>query len=247
VVELPFREGERVEAGAVLARLDDDAARSAVAAAEAAEAAAGADFRRMEALLAKGAATPREREDAAARAAAAHAALLVAKDNLAYAVLRAPFAGMVASRPVHVGDVVSPGTTLIEVEGEGGLEVQTTLDADLAAIARPGLRIKALVDGQPQPLIATIRSVSAAGDPATHRFEVRADVPAASGLRSGLFARLVLPSPSASPRLLVPSGAVFERGGLRGVFVVQEGDARLASPGARPFVNQCNALRTHIL
>jgi RND family efflux transporter MFP subunit len=128
---------------------------------------------------------------------------------------------------VHVGDVVSPGTTLIEIEGEGGLEIQATLDADLAAVARPGLRAKALVDGQASPLVATVRSVSPAGDPSTHRFEVQADIPSAPGLRSGLFARLVLRSPAASPRLLVPAAAVFERGGLRGVFVIKEGKAHL--------------------
>jgi RND family efflux transporter MFP subunit len=227
VVELPLREGERAEAGAVLVRLDDAALRSAVAAAEAADQAAAADLARMEALLGKGAATPREREEATARAAAARAALLGARDNLAYAVLRAPFGGTVASRPVNVGDVVSPGTTLIEVEGEGGLEIQAAVEADLAAMARPGLRAKALVDGQAAPLLATVRSVSPAGDPGTHRFEVRADLPPAPGLRSGLFARLVLPSPTTSPRLLVPAAAVFERGGLRGVFVIKEGRARL--------------------
>ena len=71
-------------------------------------------------MLAKDAATPRERDEAAARAAAARAVFEGARDNLAYAVLRAPFAGRVGSRPVDVGEVVSPGTALIEIEGEGG-------------------------------------------------------------------------------------------------------------------------------
>ena len=47
--------------------------------------------------------------------------------------LRAPFAGMVAARPAHVGDVVSPGTPLVEVEGGGGLELEATLEEGLAA------------------------------------------------------------------------------------------------------------------
>jgi multidrug efflux pump subunit AcrA (membrane-fusion protein) len=83
------------------------------------------------------------------------------------------------------------------------------------------------VDGQSGPLTATVRAVSASGDPATHRFEIRADLPAASGLRSGLFARLLVPSTNGSRRLLVPRSAVFQRGGLNGVFVVKEGTARL--------------------
>lgn len=213
--------------GVVVARLDDAALRSGLLAAEAAAKAADADMARLDALLRKGAATPKEVEEGRARAAATSAAVAAARDNLAYAVLRAPFAGRVASRPVNVGDVVSPGTTLVEVEGTDGLEARATVESDLVSRLRPGLVLEALVDGLPGPVAATVTAVSASGDPATHRFEVRADLPAASGLRSGLFARLLIPSPLGSPRLLVPGAALVQRGGLSGVFVVAEGTARL--------------------
>lgn len=226
VVEVPRREGERVEAGAVVVRLDDAALRSAVAAAEASLAAAETEQRRTEALLGKGAATPRERDDAAARAAGARAAWEGAKESLAYAVLRAPFAGRIGTKPVNVGDVVSPGTTLVEIEGDGGFELAATVDAALASSLRPGFEAEALVDGQAAGLPAVVRAIAPAGDPTTHRFDLRADLPAAAGLRSGLFARLRLPAAGAS-RLTIPAGAVFDRGGLAGVFVVAEGHARL--------------------
>ena len=227
VIELPWREGDRVAAGAVVARLDDAALRSGLAAAEVAAKAADVDLARFEALLKKGAATPKEAEESRARAATTAAAVAAARDSLTYAVLCAPFEGIVASRHVNVGDVVSPGTTLIEIEGSGGLEARATVEVDVVAQLHPGLALEALVDGQPGPLTATVRAVSASGDPATHRFEVRADLPAASGLRSGLFARLLVPSPAGIPRLLVPKGALFQSGGLTGVFVVTGGTARL--------------------
>jgi membrane fusion protein, multidrug efflux system len=227
VVELPFREGERFAAGAVLVRLDDAALRSAVAAAESAAAAAKAESARMESLRARGAATPREAEEASSRAAAAEAALLAARDNLAYAALRAPFAGVVAARPASVGDVVSPGAPLVEIEGDGGFELHATLEADQAGLVRPGFEGRASVDGLPEPLTARLTSVSPAGDLATHRFEVKADLPPAHGLRSGLFARLLLPSSSDTTRLSLPTSALFERGGLTGVFVARDGRAWL--------------------
>jgi RND family efflux transporter MFP subunit len=235
VAELPYREGGVVAAGAVVARLDDAALRAAVAAAEAAVKAAEADLARAESLLRKGAATPRENEEAAARAAAARAQLSAARDNLSYAVLRAPFAGRVSARPVNVGDVVNPGTPVVEIEGEGGLEVLSTVEAASAVLVKPGLVVKAFVDGQAEPLAGTVRSVSPAGDPTTHRFEVKADLPPARGLRSGLFARLALPAVPGPERITVPAGALLERGGLTGVFVVAEGRARLrwVAVGAR--------------
>jgi RND family efflux transporter MFP subunit len=227
VADLPFREGERFAAGAVLVRLDDAALRSAVAAAESAAAAAAAESGRMDSLRSRGAATPREAEEASSRAAAAEAALLAARDNLAYAVLRAPFGGVVAARPASVGDVVSPGAPLVEIEGDGGFELHATLEAEQADLVRPGFEGRASVDGLAAPLTARLTSVSPAGDPATHRVEVKADLPSAPGLRSGLFARFLLPSSSETARLWVPSSAVFERGGLSGVFVARDGHAWL--------------------
>jgi RND family efflux transporter MFP subunit len=210
-------------------QLDDRALRAAYAAAAADAAAAEADLHRTESLLAKGAATPREDEQVRARAEGARSAVLAAREALAYAELRAPFAGTVASRPVHVGDVVSPGAPLLEIEGAEGLELQATLDGAEAAALRPGMTVEAVVDGITEPIRATVRSVSAAGDPGTHRFELRAVLPSTSGARSGLFARLLLPAaaPGKATRLVVPSASLFVRGGLAGVYVVAEGRARL--------------------
>jgi len=227
VVELPHREGDAVAKGAVLVRLDDQALRSALAAAEAGAVAAEADLARAEALLGRKAATPREAEDARARAASARSAVQAAQDAHSYAVLRAPFAGVVASRSVDVGDIVSPGAPLLEIEGEGGLELVATLDASETTRVRIGQTLMANMDGQAAPVAATVRSLSPAGDPTTHRFEMRADLKPTPGLRSGLFARLSLPPAAGETRLLVPQAAVFQRGGLTGVFVVAQGRARL--------------------
>jgi hypothetical protein len=122
---------------------------------------------------------------------------------------------------------VTPGTPLLEIEGLDGFEVRATLSQREAAVFKPGMRIEAAVDGLEQPLTATVRSLSAAGDPLTHRFELKADLEPAERLRSGLFARLALPAAQEDARLAVPAASVFSRGGLTGVFVLDEGRARL--------------------
>jgi RND family efflux transporter MFP subunit len=235
VVELPYRDGQWVPSGAVVIRLDDAAVRAAVAAAEAGVKAAEADLERTKTLVEKGAAAPRELDQVTAAASGARAQLTAAQDNLSYSALRAPFAGRVAVRRANLGDVVSPGMPLIEIEGEGGLELRATVQSEVAATLRPGAKVKALVDGQPGPLTATVTAIAPSGDPTTHRFEVKADLPAASGLLAGLFARLLVPRAAADPRLTVPATALFKRGGLVGLFVVSEGRARLrwVAAGAR--------------
>jgi RND family efflux transporter MFP subunit len=227
VVALPFREGERVTRGAVVVRLDEAALRSAELAAESALKAADTDLARARALLAKNAATPRELDEASARAAGARAAWMGVRDNLSYAVLRAPFAGVVAARPVHVGDVVSPGMPLLDLEGDGGLEIRATVDGALASSLTIGQRLAAEVDGQTAPVAVTVRAIAPAADPATHRVEVRADIAAGAHLRSGAFARLRIPQTDTPSRLTVPSAAIVQRGGLSGIFVVADDRARL--------------------
>ena len=235
---LPFREGDAVSAGAVVARIEDRALRAAVAAAEADRDAAESDRARSATLLSRGAGTPREAEQASARAAAARAAAEAAREALGYAELRAPFAGRVAARPGNVGDVVMPGTPLIEIDGADGLEVVATVDEDAVARLSPGALVTVEVDGQSSPIAATIRAVAPSGDAVTHRAQVRADLAATTGVRSGMFARLRMAPAQAlkgaatgqsaeEARLVVPESAVVRRGGLAGVFVVSQGRARL--------------------
>ncbi|HEY7509003.1 MAG TPA: efflux RND transporter periplasmic adaptor subunit, partial [Vicinamibacteria bacterium] len=158
-----------------------------------------------------------------------------ARDSLSYTALRAPFAGRIAARHVNVGDVVSPGVPLIEIDGEAGLELKATVEPALARTLRPGAKLQALVDGQPAPLTAIVTAVAPGGDPVTHRSEVKADLPAAAGLRAGVFARLLVPAAATEAALHLPASALLERGGLTGVFVVRDGRARLRwiAPGTR--------------
>jgi membrane fusion protein, multidrug efflux system len=234
VLALPFREGDAVPAGAVVARVEGRALRAALAAAEADREAAEADRVRAATLLSRGAATPRETEQANARAAAARAGAEAAREALGYAELRAPFAGRVAARPANVGDVVMPGAPLVEIDGEGGLEVVAAVAEDLVARLSPGERLAVDIDGQSSPIEATVRAVAPSGDAVTHRVQVRADIPRTAGVRSGMFARLRLaPAPAAKgaataeARLVVPASALVRRGGLSGVFVVSDGRVRL--------------------
>jgi RND family efflux transporter MFP subunit len=227
VRDLPFEEGAVVRAGEVVARLDDDALRAALHAAQAGHAAAEADARRFARLLERQAATARETETATARAAAAASAVAAAREALAYAVLRAPFAGRLASRLVREGDVVAPGQPLVTVEGDAGFELRANVSGAGAAALAPGTRLRATIDGVGE-IEATVRAVSSAGDPGTHRFEMIAGLEPAAGLRSGLYGRLALPAVAgATGEPAIPAAAAFARGGLIGVFVVEDGVARL--------------------
>jgi len=220
-------EGMRVRKGQRLARLDSGELEARIAAAESALSAASAEKARTDRLAAAQAATPREKELADSAAASARAALAEARAGLAYLDLAAPFSGRVASVPVHAGDHVQPGERLIVLESDGGFEVQASIEAGASADLTAGGMLPVHVDGVPGPVSAVLRTVSPAGDPETHRFLIRADLPPDPRLRSGLYASLDVPDSSAPIRRTIPAAAIVERGGLAGVFVVDDGKASL--------------------
>lgn len=227
VIEMNAREGERVSAGAVLVRLDGLALQAALDSALESDAAAHRDLQRAEALLVKGAATRNEVENAATAAARTRSMVVAAREAVSWATVRAPFPGRIAKKIASLGDSVNPGTPLIEIEGEGGLEVVASVESEVHERLRAGQPLEVRVDGVSEPVPATIRTLAPSADPSTHRFTLRADLPARSGVRAGLFARIAIPFKAASRRILIPASAVLYRGGLTGVYVIRDGRAWL--------------------
>ncbi|HET7752733.1 MAG TPA: efflux RND transporter periplasmic adaptor subunit [Anaeromyxobacteraceae bacterium] len=228
VIEVRVREGARVERGQVLVRLSDQDLRGALAASQTSLDVARTHEKRIRSLLQQQAATQVELDQAVAQRAQAEAAVSAARTNLAYAELRAPFAGVVQAKRVNAGDLVGPGQPLLDLEGSGGLEVQATVAEREAAGLRTGTRL-AFTSGGARG-IARVTALAPGGDPVSHRIALRAlVVDGAEHLRSGTFVRLEIPSSdrAAEAAVWIPRSAVVERGDLTGVFVVDGDRARL--------------------
>ena len=227
VVEaVAVEEGAFVRAGDSLVRLGGDDIRARLEAAEANLVAALAQRDRIRSLFGRGAATRQELDLAVAAEAAARAESEVARAQLKYVDLRAPFDGYVTGKRVQKGDLASPGQPLLSIQGVGRLRVAATVSRGQAQLIRVGDPSEAVLeDGS---VVRTrIAIAGPAGDPASLRFLVKCDLPAGSGARAGSFARLRLPRGPEEPAILVPEAALIERGALTGVFVAGEGRARL--------------------
>ncbi|MEL6550265.1 MAG: efflux RND transporter periplasmic adaptor subunit [Pseudomonadota bacterium] len=167
IAEVLVREGDVLEAGAVIARLDTrllDAERTRLAASDAALAAQAELARRtnarQEALLAGGHVSAQrvdetsllltQLEASRAEIAAAVAALEVRRDK---SVLRAPFAGRVAARALDTGAIVGPGTAVITLLETGPARFRAGLDPALAAGLAPGTRVEISAGAETYPAI----------------------------------------------------------------------------------------------
>ena len=220
-------EGQRVAAGALLVSLVDEDLQAGRQAAETAVATAQTQVRRMERLAAQDAATPAERDQAQVQLAQARAGLAGVQANLGYTQIRAPFAGVVQTRRVNEGDFVSPGTPLLELEGQGALEFTGSVSAAEARGLKLGQTVPFECEGQTGT--AQITGLATGGDPVSQRGSLRARVvKGMDGLRSGAFGRLRVPGVSAASQdMTVPASAMVRRGELNGVFLARGGLAQL--------------------
>ena len=218
-------------------------------AAEAGLALAKATYGRVAALESRRSATRQELDEAVAALRAAEGRLTAAVARVAqategaasadaaseasrvvegYAAVVAPFDGVVTEKLTEPGNMAAPGVPLLRVEGTAGFRLDVRLDESHLARVVAGTLVEVAVEalGAAGTLTGTVEEVSRAVDVDARTFLVKVTLPAAAGLRSGLFGRMRVAGPS-QPGLLVPAGAVVKRGQMSSVFVVEEGVARI--------------------
>jgi cobalt-zinc-cadmium efflux system membrane fusion protein len=125
-------------------------------------------------------------------------------------IVRAPLAGVVLSRDVMPGSVVSAGDPLLMITDTRTLWLDIAATEKLATALQPGSRITFTVrELVPQTFDAVIEDISAALDPATRTLPIHAVVQNASGaLRPAMFATVLLPLGEARAGVAVPDQAL---------------------------------------
>lgn len=233
ITELPAALGQKVSAGDVLVRLSPAEAEARLTRAEVQLKVARRDLARETNLLARGASTAEAVRDLQDRVTGCETMVREAEVQVGYTTLRAPFDGVVARRPVHGGDLASPGQPLLEIEGTADLEVEAAVPESAAAALVLGARFEVEAGGQ--TFTATLREVSSTADAATRTIGVKLAVPAGAPVRSGQFARVQVPGETRRV-VFVPVEALAPLGQMERVFVVEEGKRatlRLVRTGLR--------------
>jgi RND family efflux transporter MFP subunit len=174
----------------------------------------------MKALFAEEAVSKQEMENAIRTFKVSEANRRAVLAQLNYTIVKAPFDGVITEKKVEAGELASPGQTLLKMEDPNRLRLEATVaESDLKAVG-PGDRISVMIDALPgQSLAGTVSQILPAGDPQTHTFTIKVDLPSAHGLRTGMFGRLQLDK-GITRTIVLPSSAVIERGELTSVFVV---------------------------
>lgn len=173
--------------------------------------------------------------EAEARVAQANAGVDQAKTMLSYAVLTAPFPGIVTRKTVDAGDLAAPGTPLLVVDDPRQYRLEALVDEAHAPGVALGAKVTVHLDAANEDLTGVVSELTPAADPVTRSSVIKVDLPPHPALRSGIFGRARFAS-ATEPALTAPATALYQRGQLTGVFVVGAGDTarlRLVTVGKR--------------
>lgn len=204
VLTVTAEEGQTVRKGQLLARIEARTASEAVTSAtssvrsqEQALDLARRELARAETLVGAGAIAERSVEAARnevvrleSEVASARSRLMTARKTLGDATVTAPISGVVASRTVNQGDVVSPGTALYTIVVPSSIQLEASVPSAALGAIKLGADVTFEVRGYPdQTFTGTIERISPTADPTTRQVPVWVTVDNRSGrLVSGLFA-----------------------------------------------------------
>jgi membrane fusion protein, multidrug efflux system len=233
--------GDSVKAGQLLAQLDprdlrlgQDASRAAVAVAQAGYDQNAADFTRYKDLHDQGFIGGAELERRESLVKTARAQLDQAKaqasvqgNQAAYSTLVADASGVVTGVDLEPGMVAAAGTPVLRLAHDGPRDVVFAVPEDKVGMikslaALPGRFKVRLWGATGEPLAASIREISAAADPVTRTFLIKADIgnAAVSGIRLGQTATVQVELPQTSGVTKLPLSALREEQGRSSVWVV---------------------------
>jgi RND family efflux transporter MFP subunit len=223
---LLVREGTKVSKSQLLIQLDSRDLQAGLARANAEVDNAKAHLDRMNQLYAQDAVSKQEMENATRGHRVAEANRKAVEAQLSYTMVRAPFEGVITEKKVDAGELASPGQPLLKMEDPRRLRLEATVaEGDLKSVSR-GDKLPVVIDAlESQAFVGTVSQILPTGDPQTHTFIVKLDLPKTAGLKTGMFGRFPLDKGSVQT-ILVPSTAVVERGELTSLFVI--GDDTIA-------------------
>lgn len=156
---------------------------------------------------------------------AAEAQVRLAQKALRDATVVSPIDGIVARKNVQVGEKTSIDAPLFSVVDLDSIELQAIVPAGEVAALDKGMHATLRVDGMPDRAFdATVNRINPATEPGTRSIVVFLTVPNADHvLKSGMFANGTIRLAAGTPRPVLPISAVQSEAGVPIVWTIEGG------------------------
>lgn len=246
VTSVKVKEGDRVEAGELLLTIDSQEVLARVEGAQAGyrEAVKGVEqarqnrllmdntYERYRRLFQQGAISQQdmdrvenqkrvanlELERMEAGRSRAQAGLSEAQIIYAFTQITSPVRGIVTGKKVDEGSMAVPGVTLLVVEDTSSYQMEADVDERLNGKLSLGMKVEGTVDSAGRRVQGIITEIAPAIDPSSRKFHIKMSLEG-EGLTSGQYVRVQFPG-DRREMLIVPQGAIIEKGQLTGLYTV---------------------------
>ncbi len=228
VRQIFVEEGDAVQAGQILARLDGDRLRLTLAQTDANLKKLERDYKRTLDLSERGLVSKSSAENLKFDLDALRAAYDSARLELSYTDIRAPIPGVVSARAIKVGNTIRPNDPTFTVTDLVPLLAYVHVPEKEFRKIAPGQAAEVVVDALGgERFVGKISRISPTVDPQTGTFRARVEVDDRSRrLKPGMFARVNIVYERRPDALQLPRTAIIDADGQQSVYVVDGGKAQ---------------------
>lgn len=231
VTKILAEKGAFLNAGFVLANVDDELLRASLTKAEANLEKAKRDLERFESLFKQKATTEMNVENARIQVKNLEADLIIVRRQLANSKITVPISGILTERFINQGSMVAPGAKVGNLTDMTKLKVRVNVPEEDVFRLKNGDRIEMTASTIPgATFLGNISYISPKGDQA-HTYPVEAYITNTGGyaLKAGMFTKVNFLTAPKSEVLIIPRKALIASIKDAKVFVAEGGKAVIRS------------------
>ncbi len=220
ITKISVKKGARVKAGDLIANIDMQDRAERLAEAKALARQRQLEYKAAEALSKKGYRAETKLAAALTQLDSAKALVTRIELEIKHTELRAPFGGIVDSRPIEIGDYLKVGNPVATIVDQDPYLVVGEVSEREVSYLKIGQRAEAtLITGQ--EVAGKIRFIAKTADPQTRTFHVEVQVPNKDRkLRDGVTAQIRIPVDEVQAHLVSHAVMTLNDEGLIGVKIV---------------------------
>ena len=210
--DLLVKEGDIVEKGTLLARLDDEQEASSVTQLEATVDLARKEVDRLTPLFKKNVVSQQRFDEAITKLQEAEADLAIARKNLKETLLYAPITGKIVREDGEIGDILKAGEVIYWLAPKGDIQVTAEVDEEYIPRVQVGQNVLITADAFPDEVLkGKVYQITPKGDQVNKTYRVRVSLPMNHPLYYGMTVETNIVVYERDRALFVPITAIENR------------------------------------
>jgi len=224
VDKINFESGKAVHAGDVLVELDIRQERAQLASLEAQRDLAKVNYARMDQLVKEGVISRMEYDQATANQKQTEANVAEIRATIERKTIRAPFSGILGIRKVNLGQYLSSGSPIVQLQSLNPIYVDFGIPQQSASRVPVGRNLRITSDEfAGQVFSGRVTAVDSVVDEATRNIQIQATLANPDGkLRPGMFVNVEVALGAVRPVIALPASAISYAPYGDSVFVITD-------------------------